>query len=67
VGFLKGSSSHPVNILPKPGMVIPPEYPLLADGRISCMSCHVYHGGNFEHRLVKPDKQSLCKGCHSDY
>jgi len=66
-GYLKQSVSHPVNILPKPGMTIPKEYPLLADGRLSCMSCHVYHGGNFEHRLLKADKKALCTGCHTDY
>ncbi|MEJ2200992.1 MAG: cytochrome c3 family protein [Desulfuromonadaceae bacterium] len=66
-GYLKESVSHPVNILPKPGMVIPKEYPLLADGRISCMSCHAYHGGNHEYRLLKADKRTLCIGCHTDY
>jgi predicted CXXCH cytochrome family protein len=66
-GNLHQSMSHPVNVLPKQGMVIPKEYPLLADGRLSCMSCHSYHSGNFEYRLLKPDKKSLCTGCHTNY
>lgn len=59
--------SHPVNVFPKAGMVIPPEYPLLPDGRISCISCHTYHGGNEEYRLLKSGKKELCIGCHTDY
>ena len=65
--YLKQSYSHPVNVMPKPGMVIPAEYPLLPDGRISCMSCHATHGGNYEYRLIKSGKEELCLGCHTDY
>lgn len=64
---LKQGYSHPVNVFPKSGMLIPREYPLLPDGRISCMTCHVAHGGDFEYRLVKSGKKDLCLGCHTDY
>lgn len=65
--YLKQGYSHPVNVFPKSGMVIPKEYSLLPDGRISCMTCHVPHGGDFEYRLVKSGKKDLCLGCHTDY
>jgi len=65
--YLKQGYSHPVNVFPKAGMVIPKEYSLLPDGRISCMTCHVPHGGDFEYRLVKSGKKDLCLGCHTDY
>lgn len=64
---LEAGTSHPVDVLPSPGMVIPPEYPRLADGRISCMSCHTVHGGNEEFRLLKKSKKQLCIGCHKNY
>ncbi len=63
---VKGPMSHPVNVRPRAGMVIPPEYPTLPDGRISCMSCHANHGSNLEYRLLKPSKRELCVGCHRD-
>lgn len=63
----KGINSHPVNVIPKPGMEIPEEYPLLSDGRLSCMTCHVNHGGNYAHRLIKKSKKELCLGCHKNY
>jgi len=65
--YLKQGYSHPVNVFPKSGMIIPKEFPLLPDGRISCMTCHVAHGGDFEYRLVKSGKKDLCLGCHTDY
>jgi len=58
--------THPINVFPKRGMSIPPEYATLPDGRISCMSCHVAHASNVEFRLVKADKRELCRGCHKD-
>ena len=58
--------SHPVNVYPKPGMVIPDEYPTLPDGRITCMSCHASHASDHEYRLVKSSKRDLCIGCHND-
>lgn len=59
-----GASSHPVNILPPKGMSIPPEYPTLADGRISCMTCHKRHASNIQFRLVKARDKEFCVGCH---
>jgi predicted CXXCH cytochrome family protein len=60
------SATHPVGVLPKPGMVIPPEYPTLPDGRISCVSCHTVHGSNNEYLARKPGRRDLCVGCHQD-
>ena len=58
--------AHPVNVYPKPGMVIPDEYPTLPDGRITCMSCHASHASDLEYRLVKSSKRDLCIGCHKN-
>ena len=58
--------THPINVYPKRGMIIPPEYATLPDGRISCMSCHVTHASNVEFRLIKEDRRDLCRGCHKD-
>lgn len=66
-GGLEEGASHPVNVQPPPNMVIPPEYPRLRDGRISCMSCHTVHTGNIEYRLLKKSKRKLCTGCHTNY
>ena len=60
------TATHPVGVLPKPGMVIPPEYPTLPDGRISCVSCHTVHGSNNEYLARKPGRRDLCVGCHQD-
>ena len=58
--------SHPVNILPREKTKIPPEYPTLPDGRISCMTCHINHAANLEYRLIKSSRKELCLGCHPD-
>ncbi|MBU1714722.1 MAG: hypothetical protein KKG70_03835 [Proteobacteria bacterium] len=60
------SMSHPVDVYPKRGMVIPPEYTTLADGRITCMSCHQRHASNLDNRLIKASNRELCRGCHKD-
>jgi len=60
------TATHPVGVLPKPGMVIPPEYPTLPDGRISCVSCHTVHSSNNEYLARKPGRRDLCVGCHLD-
>lgn len=59
--------SHPINILPPRGMLIPPEYPLLADGRMTCMSCHLRHGSDLPFRMIKSSRKELCIGCHVNY
>jgi predicted CXXCH cytochrome family protein len=58
--------SHPVNILPKGKTQIPPGYPTLPDGRISCMTCHCNHAADIEYRLIKSSRKELCLGCHPD-
>ena len=60
-------ASHPINVLAPPGMIIPPEYPLLSDGRMTCMTCHARHSSNNEARLLKEGKKELCIGCHKNY
>ncbi len=62
----QNTTTHPVNVLPKPGMIIPPEYPTLPDGRITCASCHLTHGSDNEYLAIKPGKRELCVGCHKD-
>jgi predicted CXXCH cytochrome family protein len=62
----QATATHPVNVFPKPGMIIPPEYPTLPDGRITCRSCHEPHSSENEFLAVKPDKRELCVGCHRD-
>jgi len=60
------ATSHPINVYPKRGMVIPPEYPTLPDGRVTCMSCHETHGSDRSFRLIKAGQRELCVGCHRD-
>jgi predicted CXXCH cytochrome family protein len=60
------AASHPVNVLPPPGMVIPAEYPTLADGRMTCASCHAIHGSDREYLTRQRSKRELCVGCHLD-
>lgn len=60
------TASHPVNVLPRPDMVIPPEYPTLPDGRITCMTCHQIHGSDYPYRLIKRGQRELCVGCHTN-
>ena len=64
---VKPSLTHPVNVFPKPGMVIPAEYPTLPDGRITCSSCHSKHASDNKHRTIKSRPKELCKGCHKDF
>ncbi|MDX2495609.1 MAG: cytochrome c3 family protein [Desulfuromusa sp.] len=58
--------THPINVFPKPGMTIPPEYPTLPDGRITCATCHSTHGSDYEYLAIKPGRRELCVGCHKD-
>jgi|GEM_PF-1991364 len=62
-----GPMSHPVDVVPRAGMEVSPELPLLDDGRISCMTCHVFHTGNDKYRLRFASRQELCHACHSEY
>jgi len=62
-----GWTSHPVDVIAPPGMIIPAEYPLLLGGRMSCMTCHSVHSSNKKYRLVKDSKRELCIGCHVNY
>ncbi|MBU0682472.1 MAG: hypothetical protein KKD73_13725 [Proteobacteria bacterium] len=63
----KGEHSHPVDIRPKAGMHIPPEYRTMADGRLSCMSCHQAHASDNEYRLTRAKRKDLCLGCHRNF
>lgn len=62
----KDGPSHPVNVYPKRGMTIPPEYPTLADGRMTCSTCHERHASNRKFRTIWGSKKELCLGCHKD-
>jgi len=59
--------SHPIKVRAKKGMVIPPEYPVLSDGTMSCMTCHDSHASDHDYRLRKSKKSDLCRGCHTNY
>lgn len=62
----QAQTTHPVNVLPKPGMTIPPEYPTLPNGRITCASCHLTHSSDYEYLAIRRGKRELCVGCHKD-
>lgn len=55
---------HPVKVSPKTGITIPPEYPTLPDGRITCSSCHAPHGSDYIYLTRKEWHHDLCVGCH---
>ena len=61
-----GVMSHPVDVFPKTGMKIPKDYKMLADGRLSCQTCHTAHASDNQYRLVKATQKKLCLGCHAD-
>ncbi len=63
----QSDTSHPINVRPKRGMTFPDDYPLLDDGRMHCMTCHVPHSSNTEARIRRSTKQELCIGCHKNY
>jgi predicted CXXCH cytochrome family protein len=63
----KGEHSHPVDIRPKAGMHIPPDYRTMADGRLSCMTCHQAHASDNEYRLTRAKRKDLCLGCHRNF
>ena len=64
---IRKEMSHPVNVLPAPGMSVPEEYHLLSSGRLSCMTCHVRHAGENLFRLVRAQGKKFCEGCHATY
>ena len=64
---IRKEMSHPVNVLPTPGMQVPKEYPLLSNGKMSCMTCHVRHAGEHLFRLVRDQGKQFCEGCHAAY
>ena len=64
---IRKEMSHPIEILPPPGMQVPEEYPLLSNGEMSCMTCHVRHGGDHPFRLIRAQGKKFCNGCHVSY
>lgn len=64
---IRREMSHPIDVRPRAGMKVPKEYPLLADGRLSCMTCHVRHAGRYSFRLIRAQGRDFCHGCHSTY
>lgn len=63
----QGKSSHPINVLPKRGMIFPADLPLLDNGKMHCMTCHDMHSSNNIARIRRQTKQELCLGCHKNY
>lgn len=63
----KGKLSHPVDVKAKKGMTIPDDYTTLADGRLTCMSCHEPHAANNHFRLIRENRKALCLGCHRNF
>jgi predicted CXXCH cytochrome family protein len=61
-----GISSHPVDIYPTRGMIIPADYPTGDDGKITCLTCHEAHASNHKNVLRKSQNRELCIGCHRD-
>ena len=61
------SDHHPANVYPKRGMKVADDYPTMADGSISCISCHAPHASNLEFLLIKDKRQGLCVDCHSSH
>ena len=59
------SDHHPVDVHPEKGMKVADDHPTLADGRISCISCHSPHASTREFLLIKDKEQELCFGCHN--
>jgi predicted CXXCH cytochrome family protein len=64
--YFKGGTRHPLQVKPKAGKSFPKEFLVLADGGISCMTCHSAHSSIYPNRLIKSDKEQLCRGCHSE-
>ncbi|MBU0681700.1 MAG: hypothetical protein KKD73_09780 [Proteobacteria bacterium] len=61
-----GIRSHPVDVYPKRGMIIPASYPTSADGKITCLTCHEAHASNHKYVLRQSQSRELCIGCHRD-
>ncbi|WP_456387071.1 cytochrome c3 family protein [Desulfolithobacter sp.] len=59
--------SHPINVSPSRNVKIPENYPVLSDGRITCMSCHEAHASQNEARIRRASKRDLCIDCHRNY
>ena len=56
---------HPLNVSPKKSDVkIPPEFPTLPGGKITCTSCHSPHSSDYYFHLRKPGEKELCISCH---
>ena len=64
---IRKEMSHPVDVLPSPGMRVPKEYPLLSSGKLSCITCHVRHSGDNLFRLVRAQGKQFCEACHATY
>ena len=56
---------HPVNVSPKKtGVVVPPEFPTLLDGRITCSTCHAPHSSDNYYFTRKSGSKEFCVSCH---
>ena len=56
--------SHLEHFRAQLGNNIPPDYPMLPNGQMSCPTCHDAHSSNNEFHLRKSTVRELCIGCH---
>jgi len=58
--------THPVD-LPLPAEMKKPSHLPLANGCITCATCHNPHGAKLEYLLRKSRRSELCVSCHKNY
>ena len=69
-----GVANHPVGVVPSSGMTIPGNWPLAADGSITCKTCHAAlpsldgHDGPRLRGATESDRDShaFCMNCHHE-
>ncbi|MBI4685660.1 MAG: cytochrome c3 family protein [Nitrospirae bacterium] len=61
---------HPLNVIPL--APVPPDMPVDAKGRVTCITCHTYHSGykdadgNRGYFLRRAKGKTFCYGCHKN-
>lgn len=69
-----GVANHPVGVVPSGAVTVPPDWPLDADGSITCTTCHATlpsldgRSGSMLRRITDPsgDRLAFCATCHTD-
>jgi predicted CXXCH cytochrome family protein len=66
--FFEPGSSHPINVVPSPGVTVPKELGVTfvpgLGGVITCTSCHTPHGASPKLLKITDDQDKLCVACH---